>query len=51
MPPAERLKCGEAYVKLGGNGQIKKIYERLLEDTEELTQELKRRKRADEDNI
>lgn len=51
MPPAERLKCGEAYVKLGGNGQIKKIYERLLEDTEELTQELKRRKRADEDNV
>lgn len=51
MPPAERIKCGEAYVRLGGNGCIKRIYEQLLIDTEELTQELKRRKRADEDNV
>jgi hypothetical protein len=48
MPPAERLKCGEAYVKLGGNGQIKKIYEQLLEDTDEVIHELKRRRAEEE---
>lgn len=49
MPPAERIKAGELYVKMGGNGQIKKIYEQLLEDTELITQELKKRK-AEEAN-
>ena len=49
MPPAERIKCGERYVALGGNGCIKRIYEQLLIDTEEITQELKR-KRAEEVN-
>ena len=49
LSPAERIKCGERYVALGGNGQIKKIYEQLLEDTEEVIHELKK-KRAEETN-
>ena len=49
LSPAERIKCGERYVALGGNGQIKKIYEQLLEDTEEVIHELKKRK-AEEAN-
>ena len=44
LGPAERIKCGEKYVALGGNGQIKKIYEQLLEETDEVIHELKRRK-------
>lgn len=44
MPPVERIKCGERYVALGGNGQIKKIYESLIKETEITTEALKKNK-------
>lgn len=44
MPPAERLKCGERYIALGGNGQIKKIVEKLMKETDDIVEALKRNK-------
>lgn len=44
MPPAERIKCGERYIALGGNGQIKKIVERLMKETDDIVEALKRNK-------
>ena len=44
MPPAERIKCGERYIALGGNGQIKKIVEKLMKETDDIVEALKRNK-------
>ena len=44
MPPVERLKCGEIYVSMGGNGQIKKIYESLIRESEITIEALKKNK-------
>ena len=44
MPPVERIKCGEIYVAMGGNGQIKKIYESLLRESEITIEALKKNK-------
>lgn len=44
MPPAERIKCGERYIALGGNGQIKKIVEKLIRETDDIVEALKRNK-------
>ena len=44
MPPAERIKCGERYIALGGNGQIKKMVEKLMKDTDDMVEVLKRNK-------
>ena len=44
MPPAERIKCGERYIALGGNGQIKKMVEKLMKDTDDMVEALKRNK-------
>ena len=35
LPLTDRLHAGEQYIKLGGNGTIKRIYEKLLDDYEE----------------
>ena len=32
LPLIERINCGEEYIKLGGNGAVKKIYNHLLEE-------------------
>ena len=32
LPLTDRIKAGEQYIKLGGNGFIKKKYEHLLEE-------------------
>lgn len=34
LPLTDRIHAGEQYIKLGGNGFIKKKYERLLEEYE-----------------
>ena len=34
MPLVDRIKAGELYVSLGGNGTIRKKYEHLLEEYE-----------------
>ena len=34
MPLIDRIHAGEEYVKLGGNGTIKKKYQHLLEEYE-----------------
>jgi hypothetical protein len=44
MPPAERIKCGERYIALGGNGQIKKIVEKLMKETDDIVEALKKNK-------
>lgn len=44
MPPAERIKCGERYIALGGNGQIKKVVEKLMKETDDIVEALKRNK-------
>lgn len=51
MPPAERMKCGERYVALGGNGQIKKIYQDLIIETERMTAALKQQQYQQQQNI
>ena len=35
LPLTDRIHAGEQYIKLGGNGFIKKKYEKLLEQYEE----------------
>ena len=35
LPLTDRLHAGEQYIKLGGNGTIKRIYEKLLDEYEE----------------
>lgn len=35
LPLTDRIHAGEQYIKLGGNGFIKKKYERLLEEYED----------------
>ena len=35
LPLTDRIHAGEQYIKLGGNGCIKKQYERLLEEYED----------------
>lgn len=35
LPLTDRIHAGEQYIKLGGNGFIKKKYEKLLEEYEE----------------
>ena len=35
LPLTDRLPAGEQYIKLGGNGTIKRIYEKLLDEYEE----------------
>ena len=32
MPVSERLKAGDRYVKLNGNGEVKLVYNQLLEE-------------------
>lgn len=36
LPLTDRIHAGEQYIKLGGNGFIKKKYEKLLEEYEEV---------------
>ena len=36
LPLTDRIHAGEQYIKLGGNGFIKKRYEKLLEEYEEV---------------
>lgn len=50
MPPAERLRCGERYVALGGNGQIKKIYQDLVIQTEKMVAALKQQQQQNVSN-
>ena len=35
LPLTDRLHAGEQYIKMGGNGTIKRIYEKLLDEYEE----------------
>ena len=35
LPLTDRIHAGEQYIKLGGNGTIKRIYEKLLDEYEE----------------
>ena len=35
LPLIDRLHAGERYIKMGGNGAIKRIYEKLLDEYEE----------------
>ena len=35
LPLTDRLHAGEQYIKMGGNGTIKRIYEKLLNEYEE----------------
>jgi hypothetical protein len=35
MPLSERIKAGDKYVKLDGNGEVKAIYHQLLKELEE----------------
>ena len=32
LPLIERINCGEEYIKLGGNGAVKKKYQELLKE-------------------
>lgn len=41
MPLTERIKAGDKYVKLGGNGEIKHKYQELLEQLSQEEQERK----------
>ena len=34
MPLVDRIHAGERYLALGGNGTVKKVYEKLLDDYE-----------------
>lgn len=36
LPLTDRIHAGEQYIQLGGNGFIKKKYEKLLEEYEEM---------------
>jgi hypothetical protein len=44
----ERIKCGEQYVSLGGNGQIKKIYEGLVRENHIMNETFKKNKKLAE---
>ncbi len=35
MPMSERIKAGDIYVKLDGNGEVKAIYHQLLKELED----------------
>lgn len=48
MPMVERIKCGEQYVSMGGNGQIKKIYERLVRENHIMNETFKKNKKLAE---
>lgn len=37
MPVSERIKAGDKYVKLNGNGEIKVVYHQLLKELENST--------------
>lgn len=38
LPLTDRIHAGEQYIKLGGNGFVKKKYEKLLEEYEEVNE-------------
>ncbi len=39
MPLSERIKAGDKYVKLGGNGEVKHKYYQLIKELEEQGEE------------
>ena len=36
LPLVDRIHAGEQYINMGGNGTIKRIYEKLLDEYEEV---------------
>jgi hypothetical protein len=47
LPDGERLNAGEAYIRRGGNGEIKMIYEAVMEAAKK--KRLEERERAEAD--
>ena len=39
MPLVDRIHAGERYLAMGGNGTVKKVYEKLLDDYEKQQEE------------
>lgn len=45
MPLVDRIHAGERYLAMGGNGTVKKVYEKLLNDYEQQQEEYQNKHR------